>query len=83
MVRLMCPHCRLSYAGAMLPQYLAASAGASCPRCATPLMSSNDNAQLAARPRRRLSAQQRHEPHRLDDGQRAWSANARLQAAEV
>lgn len=37
MVRLMCAHCGLSYAGATVPQYLAASAGASCPRCGTPL----------------------------------------------
>ena len=37
MVRLTCVHCGLSYAAATLPQYLAASAGASCPRCGTPL----------------------------------------------
>jgi len=37
MVRLTCVHCGLSYAGATLPQYLAATAGASCPRCGTPL----------------------------------------------
>lgn len=37
MVRLTCVGCGLSYAAATLPQYLAASAGASCPRCGTPL----------------------------------------------
>ena len=42
MVRLTCVDCGLSYAAATLPQYLAASAGASCPRCGTPLAEVRD-----------------------------------------
>lgn len=60
MVRLVCPQCGLSYAGATLPQYLAATAGASCPRCGTPLTESRHDADRVNRPRRG-SAHERHQ----------------------
>jgi hypothetical protein len=62
MLRLTCPRCGLSYAAATLPHYLAASAGASCPHCGTPLAKSPEDIELvlgaagAPGPRRRLAS---------------------------
>lgn len=44
MLRLTCPRCGLSYAAATLPHFLAASAGASCPHCGTPMAKSPEDA---------------------------------------
>ena len=63
MLRLTCPQCGLSYAAATLPHYLAASAGASCPHCGTPLAKSPEDMELVLRPagapepRRRLAVE--------------------------
>ena len=48
MARLACPNCGLSYAAETLPQYLSASTGASCPRCATPMTGPVERARRAS-----------------------------------
>ena len=77
MLRLTCPRCGLSYAAATLPHYLAASSGASCPHCGTPLAKSPEDIALAtgavraSEPRNRLAVERTLR----------WVENARAQAA--
>ena len=51
MRRLLCPRCGLSYDGATLPQYLLCASGASCPRCAAPLVEASPESEAERRPR--------------------------------
>jgi hypothetical protein len=49
--RLECPRCGLSYHAATLPLYLLSASGASCPRCATPLVDASPDPDAERRPR--------------------------------
>ena len=51
MPKLVCPRCALMYDGATLPQFLLSASGASCPRCATPLVHTSDDPDPNRRPR--------------------------------
>ena len=79
MLRLTCPQCGLSYAAATLPHYLAASAGASCPHCGTPLAKSPEDIEFIMR-----AARGRALRHRLPVGRTmSWPERGRAQTADL